>query len=176
MKNLSVLHGAKIINGSPQSYHPACESVLKMGGEALLSRKNSVRTCLSWRHPCLFPYRLLTVDPVADSYNGIAVVKFDFTNHPPTRLHLDYFHFGNSCLTLQFAGIKDVFKVFCNGRNLYAEKCSQRLLGQPDRFITAKHLPPTRHRPVPCRAEIPLLVLSPTVSHHSYAISSKELL
>jgi hypothetical protein len=32
---------------------PAWESALKMEGEAVLSRKNTARTCLSWRHSCL---------------------------------------------------------------------------------------------------------------------------
>jgi hypothetical protein len=46
-------NGAKTSDGSPQPRPPACESGLKMEGEAVLSRKNTARTCLSWCHSCL---------------------------------------------------------------------------------------------------------------------------
>jgi hypothetical protein len=50
---LSVRNGAKTSDGSPQPRPPACESALRMEGEAVLSRKNTARTCLSWCHSCL---------------------------------------------------------------------------------------------------------------------------
>ena len=46
-------NGTKTSNGSPQPRPPACESALRMEGEAVLSRKNTARTCLSWSHSCL---------------------------------------------------------------------------------------------------------------------------
>ena len=46
-------NGARTSNVSPQSRPPACGAVLGMEGEAVLSRKNTARTCLSWHHFCL---------------------------------------------------------------------------------------------------------------------------
>ena len=50
---LSVRNGVKTSDGSPKPRPPACESALKMEGEAVLSRKNTARTCLSCRHSYL---------------------------------------------------------------------------------------------------------------------------
>ncbi len=50
---LYVRNRAKTSDGSPQPRPPACESALKMEGKAVLSRKNTARTCLSWCHSCL---------------------------------------------------------------------------------------------------------------------------
>ena len=89
---------------------------------------------------------LVAVDPVADGDDGVEVVELHLARDLAAALGTNYFHFGNSCLLGQLAGLEDVLQVLVDGRHLDAEQLRQRLLRQPDRLVLEEDL--HLHRPV----------------------------
>lgn len=89
---------------------------------------------------------LVAVHPVADGDDGVEVVELHLAGNRPATFGPSYFHFGNSCFAAQFTRLEDVFQVFVDGRDIDAEQLRQRLLGEPDGFLTEEHI--HLHRPV----------------------------
>src|ERR1019366_10605425 len=117
--------------------------------------------------------RLVAVDPIADGNDRIEVVKLHLASDLPPPFSSNYFHFGNSCLSVQLSRFKNVFQVLVDRRNLDREKFRQRLLPQPHCFLLEEniHLHRTVRRGVKQELVLIAHTLIPVASSYTRRIS-----
>lgn len=61
-------------------------------------------------------------------------IKIHQSCHLPCTLCLNYFHFGNSCLSLQLSFIKNITQMFTDGWRIYIKQFRHCFLREPYRI------------------------------------------